>query len=683
MHFLNPGYLWGLLALAVPLIVHLFNLQKSQQVIFSNTRMLENLIRQTSRAKSIRHLLLLLIRMLALACIIVAFAQPVLVNSAKESGNGLPAVIVYADNSVSMTLQENDGSAFDKAISFASSVPDRSGDKGWFRIQDNNPALSGRNWTSASGYRDQLLGLQKSPGSKTLQTILNQSYRQFNLHPDHEARHLYILSDFQKGFMQGVSEKNLDSSVVHHFVRFSHGDIPNIWIDSAWTGEQNPENLKITLFFRIRSSGLQQSKSCRIQLFEGSGLQAGISLEVRPGADLTGRLRIAANGAKCRLLRLEMEDPSYPADNTFFLVLKTPEPYRVTCLAGKQNPVLKKLFSSSPSFQYSESNFLNPDYSSMEESDLLILDKPAELSESLRERVLSHLNDGKSVCITPAPGSSGISVNGILPSGISALPEKEPGSEPEKILLPGPENSFFFSAFRDPGKNPVLPTADLRINLEGTGFPVLRFESGKPFVTKIQKGSGSLFLFSGDPGSTAFSFHRHPLMLAAFFRMAASARKENPSRLFEPRNENNIGFKPDSGFSGGESQVELRNGKRVLRTSIVNSGRNFSLGVAAADLEEGFWEVFQNTKKIDAFAVNRQAEESVTEFLPVQALKDAIPPRKWVQWEEISENDKPEHLKAGKNSGNSLWKYFLFAGIFLLSLEGFLLGKLPQIRKAA
>jgi hypothetical protein len=171
-------------------------------------------------------------------------------------------------------------------------------------------------------------------------------------------------------------------------------------------------------------------------------------------------------------------------------------------------------------------------------------------------------------------------------------------------------------------------------------------------------------------------------MLAAFFRMAASARKENPLRLFEPRNENYIGFKPDSGFSGGETQVELRNGKRVLLTSVINSGRNYSLGVAASDLEEGFWEIFQNTKKIDAFAVNRQADESVTEFLLAQALKDAIPPREWVQWEEISENDKQEHLKAGKNSGNSLWKYFLFAGIFLLILEGFLLSKLPQIRKA-
>lgn len=48
MTFLQPVFLWGLIALVVPIIVHFFYLRRTRRYIFTQTRLLEKLI-QASR----------------------------------------------------------------------------------------------------------------------------------------------------------------------------------------------------------------------------------------------------------------------------------------------------------------------------------------------------------------------------------------------------------------------------------------------------------------------------------------------------------------------------------------------------------------------------------------------------------------------------------------------------------
>jgi len=678
MHFLNPGYLWALPALLVPLVVHLFNLQRSERVVFANTRMLEHLVRQTTKARNLRHLFLLFLRMLAMACIILAFAQPVTSESGMQLDSGIASINIYIDNSPSMAIQEAEGNALDRAIAFASSLPSRFAEKGWFRLNDNNN-VSGRTWTSAASFRDQTLGVQKAPASKNLSTILSQTYRQFSARSTQGKKHLFILSDFQKGFFAGANDPTFDSSVVHHFVRLGHGLIPNIWIDSAWTDSRQDEgNSKTTLFFRIRSASLSESKPCRIQLFEGSGLQAGISLEVKPGLDNTGRISLNSTGQKRRLLKLEINDPAYPADNSFFIILKSADPLKVHSLAEKSNLVLKKLFASSAAVRFSESSFQNPDYAVLDESDLLILDKPAGFSESIRERIKHHLSEGKSVCIIPFSKSfDGIRLEGIMAGEAYRLPENVAGPETGKILLPGSESSFYRSAFRDPGRNPILPEASPFLDISSLGFPILRFESGRSFLSQIPSGAGNLFLFSGDPSEPGFSFHRHPLMLPTFFRMAAIAVKSNSSKLFESRNQQSIVLNLDSGLTESEGRIELRNGTKSVLAGLARSGKNLIVNADLNRMEEGFWEVVQNGKRIDAFALNRSAEESFTEFSSAEELKNTLPSKPWIKLEEIGQTANQEHLKAGVNSGFAYWKMLLIAGICLLAAEAFFLRRMP------
>ena len=76
MQFVNPLFLFGLFAIAIPVIIHLFNFRKFQKVYFTNVDFIEELKQQTQKQSQLKHLLVLLLRILAIASLVFAFAQP-------------------------------------------------------------------------------------------------------------------------------------------------------------------------------------------------------------------------------------------------------------------------------------------------------------------------------------------------------------------------------------------------------------------------------------------------------------------------------------------------------------------------------------------------------------------------------------------------------------------------------
>ena len=103
MQFLFPNVLWGLLALSIPLIVHLFNFRRTKKVFFSNVALLKTVETKSSSFRKLKRWLIMAARMLFLACLIIAFAQPVFFKNSNGI-NAKPVGIngIYLDNSLSM-----------------------------------------------------------------------------------------------------------------------------------------------------------------------------------------------------------------------------------------------------------------------------------------------------------------------------------------------------------------------------------------------------------------------------------------------------------------------------------------------------------------------------------------------------------------------------------------------------
>src|SRR6188508_1393256 len=115
MHFIYPGFLLALLALAIPIIVHLFNFRRFKKIYFTNVRFLREIKQDTQSKSKLRHLLILIARLLAVAFLVLAFAQPYIPQSGVKIETGRKKVSVYVDNSFSMDAIGKNGSLLETA----------------------------------------------------------------------------------------------------------------------------------------------------------------------------------------------------------------------------------------------------------------------------------------------------------------------------------------------------------------------------------------------------------------------------------------------------------------------------------------------------------------------------------------------------------------------------------------
>ena len=201
MAFLNPLFLLGLFAAAVPLFIHLWSRRQAVTVDFSSIMFLVAAHRQNVRRVQLKQLLILLLRMLIIALIALALARPFLTL-------GLPLaavraktdVVIVLDNSYSMQYEDVDGVWFEKAKSVASDVLRslRHGDSATLILMSDIPQAVFRQLTPDI---DSVIAAIRTAKS---------SFRSTNAQPNLELAHellseskqqnkeIYIVSDFAK-----------------------------------------------------------------------------------------------------------------------------------------------------------------------------------------------------------------------------------------------------------------------------------------------------------------------------------------------------------------------------------------------------------------------------------------------------------------------------------------------------
>ena len=125
MLFANPVFLTALAALAIPVIIHLYNFRRYKKVYFTNVRFIAEIRQESKKRSQLKHLLILLMRLLAITALVIAFAQPYLPSVLqKKNITDRQAVSIYIDNSFSMEALATNGKLLDiaktKAIEIAS-----------------------------------------------------------------------------------------------------------------------------------------------------------------------------------------------------------------------------------------------------------------------------------------------------------------------------------------------------------------------------------------------------------------------------------------------------------------------------------------------------------------------------------------------------------------------------------
>ncbi len=114
--FVNPALLWGLLLLAAPILIHLINLLRHRRVQWAAMEFLLASRRKNSTWIKLKEMLLLLLRLAAVAAVVLVVAQPLLRNEwGRLFGETRTHQLVLLDDSFSMSDRWGNTSAFDEA----------------------------------------------------------------------------------------------------------------------------------------------------------------------------------------------------------------------------------------------------------------------------------------------------------------------------------------------------------------------------------------------------------------------------------------------------------------------------------------------------------------------------------------------------------------------------------------
>jgi hypothetical protein len=109
MLFLNPLLLWGLLAAAVPIAIHLLNRRRHKTIQWAAMQFLLKATRESRGKKKLRHILILTCRALAIAALAFAAARPIVSGLIGWGGGSIDTVVLLLDRSASMETKPGDG----------------------------------------------------------------------------------------------------------------------------------------------------------------------------------------------------------------------------------------------------------------------------------------------------------------------------------------------------------------------------------------------------------------------------------------------------------------------------------------------------------------------------------------------------------------------------------------------
>jgi len=129
MNFLQSALLAGLGLVAVPLLLHLLTRRRVREVVFPAVMFLLGTKRRSLKLLTLKQWLVLLCRMAAVACVVMAAALPVLRKAAPRlPGTKSPAAVyIIVDDTQSMTLEREGVTLIERAAAAAAKIVKASG----------------------------------------------------------------------------------------------------------------------------------------------------------------------------------------------------------------------------------------------------------------------------------------------------------------------------------------------------------------------------------------------------------------------------------------------------------------------------------------------------------------------------------------------------------------------------
>ncbi|MDD7887398.1 BatA domain-containing protein [Flavivirga sp. 57AJ16] len=501
MQFKHPELLYALFLLLIPIIVHLFQLRKFQKEAFTNVAFLKEATLQTRKSSQIKKWLILCTRLLLLAAIVFAFAQPF--TSKSDTFKTKKETVIYLDNSFSLQAKGSQGALLKRAVQdIISNVPESEN----ISLITNDDTYKN---TSIKTIKNDLLQLGYSSNKLTAEAALLKSITMFSKQKS-TLKNVVFISDFQ----QDASPFNprIDSLTNLHLVKLQPINTNNMTIDSVYIAKRTASAIELKVL--IKNSG-NPIENLPVSLFSNDNLIAKTSVAIENNAETTFYLPVneVING------KISINDVNLQFDNSLFFNIDNRSKVNVLAINATNDAFLKRIYTDLE-FNYTATLENQLDYNMLDQQHLIILNELDVIPNALTAALKQFTKQGGTLIIIPSKKINKQSYNQLLAnygSNFNHLLSVEKRITTINYAHPLYSNGVFEKQV----SNFQYPKVKSFYSVSSNSATALQFEDSKAFL--YQKNNAYIFTAALNSGNS--NFVNSPLIVPTLYNIGKQSLK--------------------------------------------------------------------------------------------------------------------------------------------------------------
>lgn len=634
MQFKYPELLWALLLLAIPIIIHLFQLRRFKKTPFTNVKFLKKIVSESRKSSVLKKWLILLTRLGIFACLILAFAQPF---DANENALKPQETIIYLDNSFSMAAKLDNGTLLQNTVQeFIRSIPKSSS----FTLMTNDQSFEN---VEIEDIQNELLNLSPSVNQLTLDQVLLRSASLFSNDPAAIKRTI-VVSDFQER-SGPLPENEFDSQV--YFINQKVEDLINVSIDSVYISNTDSEVIELTTLL----SSNTEIETHPISLYNedeliaktsasfGNDNKASVSFSVPKNEQITGKIVIS--------------DTGLTYDNEFYFTIENPKKIKVLTISDSDTNFLRRIYNQDE-FDFTATPLSQINYSALEDYNLLILYELEEIPLGLGNSITSFTKNGGAFVVVPSANIDLSSYNRFS----SAYFNTNYGQEliqQSAISTIAFEHPLFRNVFNKSVTNFQYPEVKSYYQLNSGGPKALSFQNGSAFLV----GSENSYFFSSALRTDNSNFRNSPLVVPTFYNMGYFSLKL--PKLYQTLGtyeelEIPISLSKDNILKVAKDDYDF-----IPRQ--ISYPKKVQLAFDENPKENGIYEILNNEEALGKISFNYNRKESNLTYLDLSNVDNNRVFDSTFDFFDVIQK---------KNSIHEFWKWFAILALVFVVLESVL-----------
>jgi len=503
MSLLNPLFLLGLAALAVPVIVHLVRRTRAPLLDFASLMFVRRIPQRTIRRRRLHNLLLLLLRSLALLAVVLAFARPFFTGSPAEAFQKDRLNLLLVDNSLSMRY----GRRFEQAKTAAQSILDQIGNERTallsfgrgFQVHTRFTTETERVRTLVRDLQPGLEGTEYMQALKGAESLFKEMGK--------GEKRLYLISDFQ-ATGRSSAEGNFRLSK----------EIKLIPLD---VGEEKAPNVAVTEIGAhpvIYQQKYDDKLVARVANFGDDDLSAvRIEFSINDHPVEKRELRLAARDTQSveftgfnlteginRCL-VEVSDASFALDNRFYFTLRRAEQLKAliieTATRGQSESFyLRNALTTGENLPFAvtvkSAGTVNP--TELNQYRVIVLNDAGDLNAALAAQLSKFVEAGGGLVVATGPHTRAEQFNRLLEPIAPAVLDAPVQLRNDFVAMSEIKIDHpIFEVFRQSGRlSATRFFGYFRSSPREQSSVLARYEDGSPALVETAKGNGKVLLLT-------------------------------------------------------------------------------------------------------------------------------------------------------------------------------------------